>query len=1414
VTKVTATFDGGGFLLKDAASPEVGKRHNAKVANIRINCSQPADPATNRLIMAKHDEATALMQRVIGNVEVSDVACPHTAISADAAVDDESSGKCSCQTGECFAGNLVADAIQWAAGPEQHPQLWNGRRSTQVDFALTNAGPFKLAATLVDGNFTAENAFTLVPDMADVVIMFDVPAKMVWAMLSATVSSFGSSTTDTNVNDLFLQASASLYFEWEILPDEGPKLRMVEVNGIHLEQDGAQNFTIATNLHVANYKYLSEVSEAAAPLAASLSVPIVAVDTGLSEFDALVRFLEARASERTPSYVTHSGMERIVRTRALIIDIGVYCSDADSGLEDCSHMYHMIDTINNKHDGFLDDLLVTRAAHDHNHEDAHAVAKSGHHYVKIVANREHVYIGCSAGKAEAAWNEMHAMVPSPLAVVGIPCSDETGALSIESWRTQKNDSSVVFSQSSTASKIANEIDYPLVVRLSSPESIRSRALQKLCTTFNWHRVALVHDDSLWGVGSVDDFISVASANDPEFEAIRITALNKFNISAVNMKDVLQELVAKQAKIVYLALHPVAQREFFRQIYLNRDDAKLDMYTSLGEKYGNVFISAFFSQTVVTDPITLEIDYEAAMGAKGMMGFIAGSETHTSIFSEFQTHWGKVANKNACSRDGSGNGEGTPLGGPYCDADNLFGTFGGHTLFAADQIIALSMALDVLLRQNPGVVPTPEILYSTLLDEFDEHSSRVGVSGPINLDSSGDRIGILEIQNFQIKAGVSLSGSGAFVKVGLYSVDGLKFFEQVSEEPAAGRWVTRAAGGTSTSDLSGFVAIDDNSRAPSDQYRMLQFPGEINFKEPPADRPLVEEDSDTVQDLSGGAMAAIIVPVVLLVGVLLTFSINCHLQRIAKLRSIDFVSKLKHMQREGDFPGAVAQTDAIPREIKRNAVHRTNRIGTGQFGEVWKGLLDESATSHTDAYMVAIKSTRAAEGEAAEELQREALVMAVVGRHANLVSLIGVVTTGPPLLLVISLCEHGSLYSQLKKRAHNTGVLISLDGAAPKSNIEIAREVATGMAVLASKGFVHRDLAARNVLIDSALVCKVADFGLSRKTHHSRDGVAVYASSRGIFPLRWTPPEAMRNLDFSTATDVWSFGVLMLELYQDGKQPYYGVTNEELMGKLTSGWRAPMPNGCPLKVFESVLLCWDDHPEMRPTFDSLKRFYRRDNHVAQFPTQPQPRSRPRPQLQLPTLGGRVLVTGENTFAGPPRLCSQFEELHQTGVLDSKDSMDEFSEWRQQASPNAHSVTESGDSGIATSSTEASRTFFGEAPLPAYDSLIAGESAGGGGEGGFIHADTFQITKPTYLLRARRSEQPTYVQGGSHAQSPGRAAGSTTAVVQREHTPAHSQNTTVAVAVALPDSMAAETGPELRSAPVLVLAESDLKHEAFL
>jgi serine/threonine protein kinase len=263
--------------------------------------------------------------------------------------------------------------------------------------------------------------------------------------------------------------------------------------------------------------------------------------------------------------------------------------------------------------------------------------------------------------------------------------------------------------------------------------------------------------------------------------------------------------------------------------------------------------------------------------------------------------------------------------------------------------------------------------------------------------------------------------------------------------------------------------------------------------------------------------------------------------------------------------------------------------------VWKATLDEHHKNGNHMFTVAAKTVLDSKSspESTREILAEAGVMAAVGTHPNLVSLIGIVTRGDPLVLVLQYCAQGEVLGMLKKGAAR-GEPISL-----MDKLHMAGEVSQGMEHLSKHHFIHRDLACRNVLYSEGM-CKIADFGLSRggggesTAAEDDDGAThedYYKSSAGVFPVRWTAPEAMETMRFTPASDVWSFGIVVIELLIDGESPYHGMSNPEVMNLTMSGGRHTKPPLCSQKLYHVLEQCWDADTAKRPTFPQLSEAFK-------------------------------------------------------------------------------------------------------------------------------------------------------------------------------------------------------------------------------
>ncbi|CAM9561009.1 unnamed protein product [Lampetra fluviatilis] len=254
------------------------------------------------------------------------------------------------------------------------------------------------------------------------------------------------------------------------------------------------------------------------------------------------------------------------------------------------------------------------------------------------------------------------------------------------------------------------------------------------------------------------------------------------------------------------------------------------------------------------------------------------------------------------------------------------------------------------------------------------------------------------------------------------------------------------------------------------------------------------------------------------------------------------------------------------EIPRSSVQLVKRLGAGQFGEVWQGLWNKTTP-------VAIKTLKQGTMDR-DDFLREAQLMKRL-RHPKLIQLYAVCTQEEPIYIITELMSNGSLANYLQTPEGRSLDLVEL--------VDMAAQVAAGMAYLEAQNYIHRDLAARNILVAEHNACKVADFGLARVI--KEDEYEARVGSK--FPIKWTAPEAANYNRFSIKSDVWSFGVLLHEIVTYGKLPYPGQTNAEVLAAVDRGYRMPCPAGCPQAFYDLMLECWNVDDQARPTFETLQ-----------------------------------------------------------------------------------------------------------------------------------------------------------------------------------------------------------------------------------
>uniref|UniRef100_A0A8C1GGF6 Tyrosine-protein kinase n=2 Tax=Cyprinus carpio TaxID=7962 RepID=A0A8C1GGF6_CYPCA len=262
-------------------------------------------------------------------------------------------------------------------------------------------------------------------------------------------------------------------------------------------------------------------------------------------------------------------------------------------------------------------------------------------------------------------------------------------------------------------------------------------------------------------------------------------------------------------------------------------------------------------------------------------------------------------------------------------------------------------------------------------------------------------------------------------------------------------------------------------------------------------------------------------------------------------------------------GTVAAQDEFSRSgwaLNRKELKLIQTIGKGEFGDVMVG--------DYRGKKVAVKCIK--HDATAQAFVAEASVMTcrITGRIQIILSLNPI---NHYLNVLISFFQ-GSLVDYLRSRGRS---VIGGDRL-----INFSMDVCKAMEYLEANNFVHRDLAARNVLVSEDNIAKVSDFGLTKEASSTQDTAKL--------PVKWTSPEALREKAFSTKSDVWSYGILLWEIYSFGRVPYPRIPLKEVVPRVEKGYKMDAPDGCPAVVYDIMKQCWTLDPVARPSFRELRQ----------------------------------------------------------------------------------------------------------------------------------------------------------------------------------------------------------------------------------
>ncbi|KAM3715660.1 Tyrosine-protein kinase [Dirofilaria immitis] len=250
----------------------------------------------------------------------------------------------------------------------------------------------------------------------------------------------------------------------------------------------------------------------------------------------------------------------------------------------------------------------------------------------------------------------------------------------------------------------------------------------------------------------------------------------------------------------------------------------------------------------------------------------------------------------------------------------------------------------------------------------------------------------------------------------------------------------------------------------------------------------------------------------------------------------------------------------------------DKIGTGNFADVYKGTYHKGK----EEILVAVKIVRIGGGNmdnelhCLSELKNEAIIMSL-HYHRCVIEFFGISSDKIPMILM-EYCAGGSLDLHLQKFKERISTT---------ERVMYMSEISNGMRYLERKGCIHRDLAARNILISNTGWLKISDFGLSLS---SAVQMPKQTTTHTHIPVRWMAPETLTHTPiYSSKSDIWSFGIVMYEIFNCGRKPWPQKPVKWIATKIRKGVTPEMPKRMPRLVREIASACFQLEPDKRPTF---------------------------------------------------------------------------------------------------------------------------------------------------------------------------------------------------------------------------------------
>ncbi|XP_037115766.1 tyrosine-protein kinase JAK2 isoform X2 [Syngnathus acus] len=279
----------------------------------------------------------------------------------------------------------------------------------------------------------------------------------------------------------------------------------------------------------------------------------------------------------------------------------------------------------------------------------------------------------------------------------------------------------------------------------------------------------------------------------------------------------------------------------------------------------------------------------------------------------------------------------------------------------------------------------------------------------------------------------------------------------------------------------------------------------------------------------------------------------------------------------------------PAQFEERHLIFLQQLGKGNFGSVEMCRYDPLQDNTGE--VVAVKKLQHSTAEHIRDFEREIDILKSL-QHENIVKYKGVCYSAGRhnLRLIMEYLPFGSLRDYLMKNKERID---------HKKLMHYTSQICKGMEYLSGKRYIHRDLATRNILVESEQRVKIGDFGLTKVLPHDKEYYMV--KEPGESPIFWYAPESLTESRFSVASDVWSFGVVLYELFTHSEKScsppaiFMSMMGNDKQGQLIvyhlmellkSGSRLPQPVHCPDEIYEIMEECWDNDSGLRPSFNEL------------------------------------------------------------------------------------------------------------------------------------------------------------------------------------------------------------------------------------